>query len=206
MSPWRISSTSQVSTPHSENTQDPHPENTQDPRPENTNDPPLEKGKHSSKRGFLRIKKNIKKKIGGSLSPRPSPPATTNSPEQVYVDHHPVIRIVTEVKNLRPDGTVSQVVGIAIRVLLGNEKKELELMIKSTEAMSSARETIDVVRKQLEEGRLLKKLGVNNKTIEKVLKIVEKYMGIVDVAIQHHPDITALVWAGVRFIIQVSLV
>ena len=40
--------------------------------------------------------------------------------------------------------------------------------------------------------------------MRKILKSLDKYSTIVDVAIQHHPDITALVWAGFRFILQVS--
>ena len=38
----------------------------------------------------------------------------------------------------------------------------------------------------------------------KILKSLDKYLTIVDVAIQHHPDITSLIWAGLRFILQVS--
>ena len=37
----------------------------------------------------------------------------------------------------------------------------------------------------------------------KILKSVNKYATIVDTAIQHHPDITSLVWAGARAILQV---
>jgi hypothetical protein len=36
-----------------------------------------------------------------------------------------------------------------------------------------------------------------------ILLHVNRYCTIVDVAVQHHPDITALVWAGARTIIQV---
>ncbi|KAF8421773.1 hypothetical protein EV426DRAFT_188014 [Tirmania nivea] len=39
----------------------------------------------------------------------------------------------------------------------------------------------------------------------KILKSVDKYAKIVDVAIQHHPDVTSLVWAGARTILQVTL-
>jgi hypothetical protein len=37
----------------------------------------------------------------------------------------------------------------------------------------------------------------------KTLQHVNKYCAIVDVAIQHQPQITALVWAGARMVIQV---
>lgn len=42
------------------------------------------------------------------------------------------------------------------------------------------------------------------KRIGKILKSAQEYAKIVDVAIQHNPAITALVWAGVRFILMVS--
>ncbi|KAF8540469.1 hypothetical protein BDD12DRAFT_880424 [Trichophaea hybrida] len=38
----------------------------------------------------------------------------------------------------------------------------------------------------------------------KILQYVNKYCTIVDIAIQHQPQITALVWAGVRTIIQLA--
>jgi len=41
--------------------------------------------------------------------------------------------------------------------------------------------------------------------IEKVLQYADKYCKIIDVAIQHQPDITALVWAGIRMSIQVCM-
>jgi hypothetical protein len=40
--------------------------------------------------------------------------------------------------------------------------------------------------------------------VGRVLKIFEKYAVVVDTAIQHNPDITALVWGATRFILQVS--
>ncbi|KAF8421808.1 hypothetical protein EV426DRAFT_608034, partial [Tirmania nivea] len=38
-----------------------------------------------------------------------------------------------------------------------------------------------------------------------ILKSVDKYTKIVDSAIQHHPNVTSLVWAGARTILQVAL-
>ena len=37
----------------------------------------------------------------------------------------------------------------------------------------------------------------------KVFKIVDKYAKVIDVFIQQQPDITAVVWGSVRFLIQV---
>ena len=39
----------------------------------------------------------------------------------------------------------------------------------------------------------------------KALKTMDKYATIVDVAIQHSPEVTALVWAGVRGMLQVRI-
>ena len=53
---------------------------------------------------------------------------------------------------------------------------------------------------------LKKNLGgkKHSKTMNQTLQNINKYCLIVDTAIQHHPDITALVWAGARTLIQVS--
>jgi len=40
--------------------------------------------------------------------------------------------------------------------------------------------------------------------MRRILRSVEDCAKIVDVAIQHHPEITALVWAGARFILMVG--
>ena len=39
----------------------------------------------------------------------------------------------------------------------------------------------------------------------KILKIVDNYSKVVDTAVQSNPQVSALVWAGVRAIIQVAL-
>ena len=44
----------------------------------------------------------------------------------------------------------------------------------------------------------------HSKTMSNILQHINKYCAIVDIAIQHHQDITALVWAGARTLIQVS--
>jgi ribosomal protein S3 len=62
---------------------------------------------------------------------------------------------------------------------------------------------LEAIKLLLKEKKPTKIVGVESQRIEKILKIVEKYMTIVDVAIQQSPDITALVWAGVRLTIQV---
>ncbi|KAF8456481.1 hypothetical protein BDZ91DRAFT_745385, partial [Kalaharituber pfeilii] len=43
------------------------------------------------------------------------------------------------------------------------------------------------------------------KRIQRILEGAEKYANIVDIAIQHSPEITALVWAGARAILAIAL-
>jgi hypothetical protein len=40
--------------------------------------------------------------------------------------------------------------------------------------------------------------------VHSILKKVEKYAKIGDIAIQHHPEIVTLIWAGLRISLQVS--
>lgn len=39
----------------------------------------------------------------------------------------------------------------------------------------------------------------------RILKCVEDYAKIIDVAIQHSPEITALIWAGIRLLLNASI-
>ena len=53
---------------------------------------------------------------------------------------------------------------------------------------------------QRSDGRVI----IVRERINSVLKVMDKYMAIGNIAIQHSPTITALVWAGVRLGLQVS--
>jgi len=76
--------------------------------------------------------------------------------------------------------------------------KELEGLNWSTYSGTTAEKDIEDVKEKLE-GHRQGAQKMNN-----ILLYVNKYCAIVDVAIQHQPDITALVWAGARTIIQVQ--
>ena len=53
---------------------------------------------------------------------------------------------------------------------------------------------------QRSDGRVI----IVREKINSVLKVMDKYMAIGNIAIQHSPRITALVWAGVRLGLQVG--
>jgi len=53
-----------------------------------------------------------------------------------------------------------------------------------------------IIKKYDEGGAGVERLG-------KILRTVEKYAKIVDTAIQHNPQYSSLIWAGIRAIVQV---
>ena len=73
------------------------------------------------------------------------------------------------------------------------------------EQISLIRETRDdLTDKQLTIQRSDGRVIIVREKINSVLKVMDKYMAIGDIAIQHSPRITALVWAGVRLGLQVG--
>lgn len=84
-------------------------------------------------------------------------------------------------------------------------KKELELVVGLGGGVLSALDEISATRKMLKQRKSIRIVRVDSERINKMLMVIDKYSAIVDVSIQHHPDITALVWAGVRLVIQVAL-
>lgn len=59
--------------------------------------------------------------------------------------------------------------------------------------------------KRLTPGSTVKKPIMTRGRIHNILKKMEKYALIGDVAVQHDPYIVALVWAGLRFCLQVCI-
>ena len=49
------------------------------------------------------------------------------------------------------------------------------------------------------------KKSIGRERLRRILRGVEKYTKIVDTAVQHSPEVTALVWAGIRGILQVRI-
>jgi len=70
-------------------------------------------------------------------------------------------------------------------------------MFKSVAGVSSP---VEDLRRSIDQGGK----GPGTDRWRKILKIIGTYERLVDTAIQHSPAITALVWAGVKTILQVS--
>lgn len=76
----------------------------------------------------------------------------------------------------------------------GSVEDELAKVQKAKEECISKQRTIT-----LPDGRVV----VVREKVQVILKKIQQYVRIVDIAIQHHPETIALVWAGVRFCLQV---
>lgn len=79
--------------------------------------------------------------------------------------------------------------------------------ISATKNIQSLVETLESHRKEAKRKQWNytfrgKKIVVAQR-LEKIFRTVDKYTRVVDTAIQHSPEITALAWAGVRFMLQV---
>ena len=73
--------------------------------------------------------------------------------------------------------------------------EQVNLIREARDNLTAKRLTI-----QRSDGRVI----IVREKINSVLKVMDKYMAIGDIAIQHSPRITALVWAGVRLGLQVG--
>ena len=73
--------------------------------------------------------------------------------------------------------------------------EQIELIREARDNLADKQMTI-----QRSDGRVI----IVREKINSVLKVMDKYMAIGNIAIQHNPRITALVWAGVRLGLQVS--
>lgn len=90
---------------------------------------------------------------------------------------------------------------------LTHEQREVlkDFGIDNTKSITLEIETIKLLKdgctKNLTDD---KKPTMTRARIHNILKKMQKYVVIVDIAIQHNPDIIALVWAGVRFCLKVT--
>lgn len=53
------------------------------------------------------------------------------------------------------------------------------------------------------QGSWKQRYGQNIRKVNRILQYMDIYSRIVDMGIQHHPEIPALVWAAMRHLIQV---
>lgn len=78
-----------------------------------------------------------------------------------------------------------------------NNRNTIEVEIKTIQSLK------DGCTKNLCPGDRDKKPILTRARIHGILKKIEKYVVIGDIAVQQNPDIVALVWAGLRFSLQV---
>ena len=78
------------------------------------------------------------------------------------------------------------------------KEKQLPLLDPRFESGADISSTVEDLEKTIGQSK-----GPGVGRLRKILKTIYNYAGIVDTAIQHNPAITALVWAGVKAILQV---
>ena len=88
------------------------------------------------------------------------------------------------------------------------ERKELESDMASRFTVFSVLDEAEKARNDRDENkwRYTNKKGevvILRDRFDKIVEGFHKYAKIVDIAIQHSPEITSLVWASARFLIQV---
>lgn len=97
----------------------------------------------------------------------------------------------------------------ALNQLDDEQRKTLnEFGIKNTNSIKTELETIRSIRdgtssSTLSPGKVEKKPTITRARVHNILRKMEKYMIIGDIALQQNPNIVCLVWAGVRFCLQV---
>jgi midasin (ATPase involved in ribosome maturation) len=101
------------------------------------------------------------------------------------------------------DSGVGQTTQLGSDTAINDVNENSEIPETSGDHKPSAIEELEETKVLLKNKMATKIPGVESQRIKRILKIIEQYMNIVDIAIQHLPDITALVWAGVRLMIQV---
>jgi hypothetical protein len=97
---------------------------------------------------------------------------------------------------------------IAVKLLTEDERKQLGTETTTSCTVFSVLEAAEDARKDRDDNkwRYTKKNGevvILRERFDTIVGGFEKYAKIVDVAIQHHPEVTSLVWASARFLIQV---
>jgi len=92
--------------------------------------------------------------------------------------------------------------------LTADEKTQLNSEAMTSCTVFSVLDAANDARKDRDDNkwRYTKKNGevvVLRERFDTIVEGFEKYAKIVDIAIQHHPEVTSLIWASARFLIQV---
>ena len=101
----------------------------------------------------------------------------------------------------QPPSTWERTLDIAATMLHDHDLPALDRdTLSSTENIQAVLEALNTAQGEDQKVKLIGK-----DRLRRILRGVEKYTKIVDSAVQHSPEVTALVWAGIRGILQVSI-
>jgi hypothetical protein len=115
---------------------------------------------------------------------------------------------VTDVLIDNPSKQWKMAYEIAITKLNENERTQVDCDRLSSYTVQSVLEEADKARAERDENkwRYTKKDGevvVLRDRFDKIIEGFTKYADCISIAIQHQPEVTSLVWAAARFLIQV---
>ena len=101
------------------------------------------------------------------------------------------------------ENTINSTFQIFNETLTKDEKKRIATSTNNTHPIISC--TLNDLLKETEAAKekYFGEMGPFRKKIESILATIEQYAHVIDVLIQHHPDITALVWGSMRGLIGV---
>jgi len=179
----------------------PKPPNSRDQQSESLEPDPQDRHKNSerpkSSRGWrLRLPGSSSARgnspIPTSRLPTPTPPAVPSPGVPVQPAQVPGVLPIERIWQRSIDLTQERL----------KEKKlpPLEPSSPTFKSVASVTSPVEDLKRSIDQGGK----GPGADQWRKILKTIDSYAKLVDTAIQHSPAITALVWAGVRTILQVS--
>ncbi len=85
--------------------------------------------------------------------------------------------------------------------MLKDDKKRIDLQANDLDVIQGVQDLFGLLLANVDHERTR---GGSIEVLSRLTKTINKYAKVVDVFIQQQPDITAIVWGTVRFLIQVS--
>ena len=104
----------------------------------------------------------------------------------------------------QPPSIWERTLDIAATMLRNHDLPALDRdTLSSASSAGNIQAVLEILNTAQKKNQKVELLGKDR--LRRILRGVEKYTKIVDTAVQHSPEVTALVWAGIRGILQVSI-
>lgn len=145
-------------------------------------------------------------------SPNPAGPSAGPSSSSLQVQLQPITAGPPGQQTLAAGPAASTVTTPSRSLSVSGQAQSLSRKIVQSGVQNDISSTIDTLQKAFQHAKQRQRKFKNRhgqevliaERIGQILRGMQDYAKIVDIAIQHNPEITALVWAGVRSILMVS--